>query len=162
MNKKGFTLVELLAVIVILGVVISISITALAGVKKKTNIAMFSEKIEFAVAAAQKYYEEKNHKETLLDGNKIIRVQELINSEYYTIETKDSNGPAILDPSKEQRNVNELTICTYIKYNRVYACVENIPKNVSADPNNKGYLYEIVTSELGTPDYVCSKECASM
>lgn len=157
MNKKGFTLIELLAVIVILGVIISISIINLQGVKKKTDIAMFSEKVEFAVSAAQKYYEEKDRKETLSDSNQRITVEELITAGAYTIETKDSDGNyAILDSSKEKRNVNDLTICVYMKYNRVYACVENTNENLSSDPNNKGRLYEITSSDTVEPNYICS------
>ena len=45
MNKKGFTLVELLAVIVILGIILIIAVPASINISKKVKAKMYSNKI---------------------------------------------------------------------------------------------------------------------
>ena len=60
MNKKGFTLTELLAVIVILAVVSLIGTVSITGVKRKMNENMFRNKLAEVISA-------------VLSGEKIIK-----------------------------------------------------------------------------------------
>ena len=45
MNKKGFTLTELLAVIVIMSIVATIGLVSVTGVKRQINQKLFTDKL---------------------------------------------------------------------------------------------------------------------
>ena len=65
MNKKGFTLVELLAVIVILAVLILIAITAILPQMEKARKSSFADEVElYAKAAETKYVSDQTSDET--------------------------------------------------------------------------------------------------
>lgn len=55
MNKKGFTLVELLATIVIIAVVTGVGTVSIINIKKKIEQNMFKSKLELAVTAAKNW-----------------------------------------------------------------------------------------------------------
>ena len=64
MNKKGFTLVELLAVIVILAVLILIAITAILPQMEKARKSSFADEVElYAKAAETKYVSDQTSDE---------------------------------------------------------------------------------------------------
>ena len=44
MNKKGFTLVELMAVIVIISIIALVGVTSITGVRKQMDKKLFEEK----------------------------------------------------------------------------------------------------------------------
>lgn len=65
MNKKGFTLVELLAVIVILAVLILIAITAILPQMEKARKSSFADEVySYAKAAETKYVSDQTSDET--------------------------------------------------------------------------------------------------
>ena len=73
MNKKGFTLVELLAVIAILGVIIIIAVTSVTSIMKKSKMNAFkNDATVLSDAALTKYSDDKllkNYSEDLYNGS---------------------------------------------------------------------------------------------
>ncbi len=56
LNKKGFTLVELLAVIVVLAIIMVIATTQITGVIKKNTVDSFSSSLDVVAKAAKTIY----------------------------------------------------------------------------------------------------------
>ena len=56
LNKKGFTLVELLAVIVVLAIIMVIATTQITGVIKKNTVNSFSSSLDVVAKAAKMAY----------------------------------------------------------------------------------------------------------
>ena len=119
MNKKGFTLMELLAVIIILGIISTIGLVSVASVRRKANDGMFRDKLDFVIAGAKNWGEE--NKNIVYNSNSTIEetVGELIAGGF--IES-DDNNQIIYDNDKT--SINELEVKIFINYNRVYACID--------------------------------------
>jgi prepilin-type N-terminal cleavage/methylation domain-containing protein len=94
--KKGFTLVELIATIVILGIVMALIINSMTKYTQSLNERQRESTIKKIETAASKY---------AFDTNKeMVFVQELVDTGYYTI--NDESGE-VLDPiSKVRLNCN--------------------------------------------------------
>ncbi len=138
MNKKGFTLVELLAVIVILGIVGAIAMAGIGNLAKNTKEEMLDKKITMIEESATLYGEDikgsimasSNTKK--YDGYpcKTTSVYELVNSNYLS---KDNNNTCqryagrtsgcIEDPSGNLKYLDYLNIVVYVKNKRVRATV---------------------------------------
>ena len=148
MNKKGFTLMELLAVIIILGIISTIGLVSVASVRRKANDNMFRDKLDFVIAGAKNWGEEnKNILYTDRDGIIEKKVSELINGGF--IESDDNNA-IIYD--NDRTSINELKVKIFIKYNRVYACIDkNAAKNHS-DPKIKAIPWD----NFANGDWFCS------
>jgi prepilin-type N-terminal cleavage/methylation domain-containing protein len=102
MKKNGFTLVELLAVLVILALLITIAVPNVISISQKIKKNMFCQKVTYIEAAAKLYGQDN------IDYlPKTITVGDLVNYGYYkkandkcvvgTIE-KPSNNPCVTDP----------------------------------------------------------------
>lgn len=100
MNKKGFTLTELLSVIVILGIISGIAITGYNAIVERTRVKSYKNYETSMKSAATMYIIDNGYKNTitlndLLNGNKIENFNnpksndECLNS--YVLVTK-SNG----------------------------------------------------------------------
>ena len=153
MNKKGFTLVELMAVIVLISVVALIGVSSVIGVRKQTNRKLFEDKMSSAISAAEKWGEDnKDSLETTLTiGDLIINnyyeSEEAVDPKLYSY-TKCSNNKSsklgyndgelcknVVTNNYDNLVVNELSIKVFIKNKRVYACIEktNNNKTLSVD-----------------------------
>ena len=64
MNKKGFTLVELLAVIAILGVVMTIGIVSISTVRRNINLQGLQTKLQDILASAKMWGNDNKYKLT--------------------------------------------------------------------------------------------------
>ncbi len=127
-NKKGFTLVELLAVIVILAIIISIAVPGTLGISNRIKEKLFCSKIDFIENAAKLYGEDKRDSLTTnvsVNGGsykgKTIQVSELVNKNY--LKKDQDTSPYILDPryNKDSKiGLDSLSLTIYIKNNRVY------------------------------------------
>lgn len=78
MKKSGFTLVELLGAIALLGIIIAIAIPTYNHVSESTKKKAYENKASQIELAAEKWAEELN-----LSGNKIITVNRLIEDGYF-------------------------------------------------------------------------------
>ena len=64
MNKKGFTLVELMAVIVIISIIALVGVTSITGVRKQMDKKLFEEKLNSAISSAEKWGEDNKEELT--------------------------------------------------------------------------------------------------
>ncbi len=133
MNKKGFTLVELLAVIVILGLVTTIAAYSIFNVWGKSKEGLLKDRIQSIENAAITYYSENRQLLTescSINGKnyntcKVVTVQDLLN--LGILETQEEN----------QKITNDVTGCNmvndivtvYRKNNRVQAKMTDIKSN---------------------------------
>ena len=133
MNKKGFTLVEVLAVIVILSLVIGIAGTSVVAVRnnslKKLVETKYNNLEKSAILYGQENQDELNE-ECTIDNEKysycrLIDVNTLIINNYY--ETSETNGEGNKDliNNLTKKSMLEDEIMIYRKNNVIYAKVIN-------------------------------------
>ncbi len=67
-NKKGFTLVEILAVIVLMGILLGFAVPSVINISKKQKANLKEQKIEIIVDAAEEYL--KDNKDAYYTGDK--------------------------------------------------------------------------------------------
>jgi prepilin-type N-terminal cleavage/methylation domain-containing protein len=136
MNKKGFTFVELLAVIVLIGIIIGISIPTIRYADRKFHEKAYKTKIELIKNAAQEYGDDNKEVIIYATGGSTytdpasgasypsitITVEDLLNNGYIT-KDNDIKDEDILDPRNKSSMLNK-TIIIYIKNNRAYAKID--------------------------------------
>ena len=90
-SKRGFTLVELLAVIVILGILLSISTVAVNKIRQKQNEENLKNQISSVLTGAKSYVADNPSEIYNLTptGTKSVEVKKLIDGDYVSI--KDLN-----------------------------------------------------------------------
>lgn len=104
MNNKGFSLIELLAVLVILSIVISVAIVGVNGVSKSLKEKQRENLIARLESAASKYAFDTN--------NKACFVEQLIKEGYID---SDKNSESLADPT----DVNAKMDCYVITMEKV-------------------------------------------
>ncbi len=108
-KKKGFTLVELLAVFIILAIIASIVIVSLDNIKDKVTENVYKESIKNAINAAQNYYSENGASTNLKSGISIFSKDlNIENSKQYksgSIIYNDSTGKL------EAKNISNGSYC---------------------------------------------------
>ena len=141
MGKKGFTLVELLAVIVLLAVIMVIAVPAIGGITGSINQNMLDEKIELIEEAAILYGQNtKGRLITNADNLKynnyncmFIKVGDLVPN-YLDADSEDENcsttNTCVVDPSNENNFLDNLEVIIYYKNKRIKAKVD-IDNNLS-------------------------------
>lgn len=169
MNKKGFTLTELLAVIVILAVVGLIGTVSITGVKKKMNENMFRNKLAEVISAGSKWGEDNKEE---LNPSTVKTVGSLIVSNYLNTEEKvlpekyDYSAAActgeggkmetstglctmVITNNVDYKIINSLKLKIYRENNRVYTCIVK-------EDNTKTLLADDSYSVYGDLNYYCN------
>jgi type IV pilus assembly protein PilA len=126
MKNKGFTLVELLAVITILALLITIAVPSVTTISNKIQKKMYCSKIDFIETAAKLYGEDRrdSFSESIsADGatytGETITVEKLITSNY--LKKDQSTYPYITDSrDKTSDALYKMSLGVYIKSNRIY------------------------------------------
>ena len=140
MNNKGFTLVELLAVIVVLAIIVSIAVPSTISVSRKVKANLYCEKINSIVNAASLYgedhkesfgetfnleskncYDEKADQYYNVEGGSVIGKKITVGfliDEGYLKKDKSEDGRAIDPRTNEDMENKELLV--YLKYGRIY------------------------------------------
>lgn len=115
MNKKGFTLAEVLAVIIIMGILITIAIPSINTITKNINKRVLDSKKEMILSSAEKYG--KEHAEEFENGSIQIQVIDLIIENYISPDEKngsencnDSAGCVINPETKASLNNVKIVI----------------------------------------------------
>ena len=150
MNKKGFTLVEILAVLVIIVVVSLIGTVSITGVKRKMEENLFKNKLGEIISAASKWGEDNKSKLNtepektvgFLITNGYLETEEAINLVKYNYEDKcgsdknDVNGyeedglcKNVITNNVDYIVLNSLVVLIYRENNRVYSCIKDTPDN---------------------------------
>ena len=106
MKRKGFTLIEVLAVIVILGLLIVIIVPVVNSLLKDSEDVLYEEQIDSIINASKKYMVE--HYDLLPQGNS-----------YYSISVDDlvSNGVIDNEIVMNPKTKEELDGCVVVNYN---------------------------------------------
>ena len=173
-KNRGFTLVELLAIIIIIGVVAAISITSINGVNKKIKEKMLQNKLELIESAAELYVNKntdgvtkasiKNSEKKYHPGNHniysctAIKVKDLVKIELIESDTgsvcnSDIEGDGcVINPADNSKYLDDVEVILYYKNNRVYAkadidnvCVGN--NNDCGGEYSNCYLYGDVNGD---------------
>jgi len=127
-NKKGFTLVELLSVIVILALLSVIATTGIITLSNKSKENMYCAKLKMISSIAHdygiKYEYELNQSAELFNGYKSlkIKVNDLLNAG----KLEPDKGNLVLNPI-DNSSLNDKEIVLYLKNNQI---------NVYIDSNN--------------------------
>ena len=127
MNKKGFTLVELMAVIVIISIIALVGVTSITGVRKQMDKKLFEEKLNSAISSAEKWGEDNKD---MLPTTKTIG--QLIVSNYY--ESEEAVNPNLYNgyvcnstDKKDPKGYKDGDLCRNVITNNV----DNLSKNLN-------------------------------
>lgn len=98
-NNKGFTIVELLAVLVILITILLIALPSITSTVERNKENMLNKKYDMFEATAETYvslYKNKINYSSFINGNCVINLNDLVSKGLLTNEDlKDSNGKII-------------------------------------------------------------------
>lgn len=111
MNKKGFTLTELLAVIAIIAIISLIAIPSVIAIYRNMNVRMYDNKKEMIISAAELY---GSNNPDIFNGRTevVIYVRELIASNYLTVDAAyntsgcDEQVGCLIDP-RDKSSMND-------------------------------------------------------
>jgi len=142
-NKKGFTMVELLAVIVILGILSTLAIAGIRGVLKKTKESYMDSQNKMVVLAGKTYYSDHRSRLPKVIGPiEEVELQTLVDLKYID-PVKDANGELCItetDTKKSKVFVQKVSKEEY-KYNAYLYCNgkesglnDTIPPNITLNP----------------------------
>ena len=116
-KSNGFTLVELLAVIVILAIVSLIAVPNISGLLNKGKNNMFCQKVK-SIEAAAKYYAQ-DYADKLTFNNDISSVKVATLLEYGYIKEDNKNKNDVTDP-RDGSNLKEVEVTIKIINERYY------------------------------------------
>ena len=134
MNKNGFTFIELLAIIILIGLITIVAVPSIRLADKKIQQKNYDTKVELIEKAAESYADD--HKDlinysatTTYTSNGVsypaitVTVRTLLDMGYLS---KDPGlkKEDILDPRDDKSMLNK-TLTVYIKNNRSYAVLNN-------------------------------------
>lgn len=132
MNKKGFTLVELLAVIALIAIISTIAFSSAIAIRNNSNKKLLKTKVEQIESAAILYGQENPNiltTECIVDEVsykfcKEITVKDLIDGNFFEPGVfKDEEKVLINDVTSE--SMNSEVVIIYRKNNRIYAIIKD-------------------------------------
>lgn len=139
MENKGFTLVELLVVLVIMAIISAIGFAGVTAVQKNIKKNLWEVKIELIISGAKNYGEDNKNKlkETNIcnvNGEEkeyciTKTVQFLLDNNYIKTDEEDNDGKAIitndtLDEDDTNYIVNNKEVKIYLENNTIYATMD--------------------------------------
>ena len=158
MNKKGFTLVEILAVLALLSVILIIGTVSINGIHNKIDKNLFESKLEYIINGAETWGQD--NKTSLMDGELTTTVGSLIASKdietdelrnYASCEAGNSkDGKCMVITNNVTGNViNALELRVYLENNRVYSCIIKNSSNMNLLDEDASY------SKYSSLNYYC-------
>lgn len=134
MKRKGFTLVELMVVLVIIAIISMIGFGGIALVQQNVKKSLWQCKIDMIESGAQLYGEDNKNRlngtctvnGVTKDACTTISVQYLLDNNYVTTDEKDEAGnEVIINESLPEDNANyyanNLEVFVYLENNTVHA-----------------------------------------
>lgn len=123
--KKGFTLVELMAVLVLIVIISTIGYAGITAVKNNIEKNLWEAKVEEIETGAIKYGQDNLNKlnSTCNDISNCLEVtvEFLINSNYVDTDEETDEGIEIITNNTNGDIVNNKKVYIYLENNRVYA-----------------------------------------
>lgn len=156
-NNKGFTLVELLAVIVVLAIIIGIAVPSAISVSNKSKVKMYKTKIDLILRAAELYAQDIHRADTIPVGTLAQKGYIKYDTKY----TKDGNCVENPTGALEEKcienpingkSMNDYHVQIITKNNRYVGKIK-CTKNYGT--GNK-YTSDWNTNDLLTQDYLAS------
>lgn len=127
-NKKGFTLIEILCVIVLIGILSVIATVSIVNLSSKSKENLYCAKIELIENIAESYgikYElELNNSNELYNGYKSLKIK--VNTLVDAGKLEPDKGNDVINP-KDNTVMNDIDIILYLKNNQIKA---EIPNNI--------------------------------
>lgn len=127
-NKKGFTLIEILCVIVLIGILSVIATVSIVNLSSKSKENLYCAKIELIENIAESYgikYElELNNSNELYNGYKSLKIK--VNTLVMAGKLEPDKGNDVINP-KDNTVMNDIDIILYLKNNQIKA---EIPNNI--------------------------------
>ena len=117
MKKKGFTLTELLAVIVILGVITLIAIPSSFAISNRIKINLYCTKMDTIKKAADLYASD-HFDEVRLGIITKVSIKDLVNYGYVKKDENPVNNILVVDPRDNETSLDDMTISLSISNNR--------------------------------------------
>lgn len=141
LNNKGFTLVELLGVIVLLAIVITIAVPSIQGITKKVKQNMLETKMKLILEEAKMYGQD--HMADIIEDQKtlggcvIIDVSYLVNAGYLAADEEGEgvSGKYIVNPAKSGEYLDRKTIFIKVKNRRIVAAFADSDLDGEVDIN---------------------------
>lgn len=129
MNKKGFTLVELLAVLVLISLLMGLAIPGINRISNNMKKKSYNQKIKLIESAAELWGQDnKTRLQTTscnIDDNEVpcykIEIKELLSENYLD---SDNNSGKYINP-KNDEDMKECIVFVYKQNKRVYAKFDN-------------------------------------
>ena len=128
--KNGFTLVELLAVIVLMAIIGAVGLFGVSAVNKNIKNNMLESKLELIKKGAERFGSDnlyllsgtcENGKSSCFETT----VQNLIDNNYVSSEEKDAAGNIIILNNLTEESLNNEIVYIYLEYNNVYVEFKN-------------------------------------
>ncbi|MDY3934640.1 MAG: type II secretion system protein [Bacilli bacterium] len=133
LNKKGFTLVELIATIVVLALVVSISAYAITNIINSAKEKNYELLIKNIKDASETYYQEcKYSNNSGITCDDTVKLQDLVNYGYLKGNGTKDNKMEIINP-KDNKNIGACSIA--VKYENGKLTIESMSNNNSC-PND--------------------------
>lgn len=146
MKKKGFTLVELLAVIIILTLVITIAFVSVTRVREESLKRVVETKVEQIEQAAILYGQENpnviktsctDHEKTVVEATNYtpsfcvtVTAGVLIDNNFFESSYLDEvNGKTDLINDVTGKSMREDTVIIYRRNNRIYSIIDEVKSN---------------------------------
>lgn len=129
MNKKGFTLVELLAVLVLISLLMGLAIPGINRISNNMKKKSYNQKIKLVESAAELWGQDnKTRLQTTscnIDDNEVlcykIKIKELLSENYLD---SDNNSGKYANP-KNDKDMKDCIVFVYKQNKRVYAKFDN-------------------------------------
>ena len=133
LNKKGFTLVELIATIVVLALVVSISAYAITNIINSAKVKNYELLIKNIKDASETYYQEcKYSNNSGITCDDTVTLQDLVNYGYLKGNGTKDDKMKIVNP-KNNIDIGECSIA--VKYENGKLTIESMSDNNSC-PND--------------------------
>ncbi len=125
-KKMGFTILEILAVVVIIATVTAIAVPSVFKITNKARERLYCSKLEIVQKSAERYADDNDLVNTCeIDGTEYdcenITIQDLINGNYIDADGLDG---AFLDP-RDNLAINTTGVIVYEKNSRKYAYIND-------------------------------------